>query len=52
MPKKARYPVFLVGLVIILLGSLTANYYGAGPITLAEIVIPGFVLLMLAVLIR
>lgn len=52
MPKKARFPVFLLGLVVILLGSIGANAAGAGADSIAAIVVVGFALLVLSVALR
>lgn len=52
MPKAARYPLFLLGLVIILLGGIAANSRGAAPAELGVIIAVGFAFLVLAVIIR
>jgi hypothetical protein len=52
MPKKARYPLFLIGLAIILLGSIGANSIGAGASSIGAIVLVGFALLILSVAIK
>ena len=52
MPKKARYPLFVIGLAIMLIGSIAANSEGAGASDIAAIVIVGFVFLILSVAIR
>jgi hypothetical protein len=52
MPKRARYPLFLLGLAVILLGGIAANMGGANPTTLAGVVFTGFALLVLAVLFK
>ena len=52
MPKRARYPIFLLGLAIILVGAIAANSSGALPSTLGGIIIAGFAFLVLAVAIR
>ncbi len=52
MPKSARYPLFLLGLVVILVGSIEANSLGAGISALVAIVATGFALLVLSVAIR
>jgi hypothetical protein len=52
MPKKARYPLFLIGLAIILLGSIGANSTGAGASSIGAIVLVGFALLILSVAIK
>ncbi len=52
MPKRARFPVFLLGLAVILLGSIGASAAGAGADAIATIVIVGFALLVLSVAVR
>jgi hypothetical protein len=52
MPKRARYPLFLLGLVVILAGSIFLNYDGAGTSTVAGAAALGFLLLFLSVAIR
>ena len=52
MPKKARYPLFIIGLAIMLIGSIGANSVGAGAQTTAVVVLLGFVLLILSVAIK
>ena len=52
MPKGARYPLFLIGLAVILLGSIEANSVGAAPATIGAIVLIGFAFLILSVAIR
>jgi len=52
MPKSARYPLFLLGLVVILVGSIEANSLGAVISALVAIVATGFALLVLSVAIR
>ncbi|QQG49383.1 MAG: hypothetical protein HY247_03505 [archaeon] len=52
MPKRARYPLFLLGLVVMLVGGIEAFSIGAPPTTLAAIEGSGFALLVLAVLFR
>jgi len=49
MPKKARYPLFIVGLAIILVGSLVLNSVNAGADSIAGAVLVGFALLILSV---
>ena len=49
MPKKARYPLFIVGLAIILVGSLALNSAKAGADPIAGAVLVGFAFLMLSV---
>ncbi len=52
MPKRARYPLFLIGLAVILVGSIEAHSLGAGVPALATIIAAGFALLLLSVAIR
>lgn len=52
MPKRARYPLFLLGLAIILLGGIAANANNAPVSTLAAVILTGFAFLVLAVLFR
>jgi hypothetical protein len=50
MPKRARYPLFLVGLLIILLGGLAANSIKAPQAEITAIVFIGFLFLIVSVL--
>ncbi len=52
MPKRARYPLFLLGLVVIIAGSIILNYGGAGAVAVAAVVAIGFLILFLSVAIR
>ncbi|MDE1853058.1 MAG: hypothetical protein KGI38_04825 [Thaumarchaeota archaeon] len=52
MPKRLRYPLFLLGLVIILIGSIEANNFQEGVATTAGVVALGFVLLLISVAVR
>jgi hypothetical protein len=52
MPKRARYPLFLLGLAVILIGGIAANATGSTPSTLAAVVASGFALLVLAVIFK
>lgn len=52
MPKRARYPLFLLGLAIILLGGIAANAGQASASTLAAVILSGFAFLVLAVVFR
>jgi peptidoglycan/LPS O-acetylase OafA/YrhL len=52
MPKRARYPLFLLGLAIILLVGVAANSEGASPYAEAGVVAAGFVCLLLSVIVR
>jgi hypothetical protein len=51
MPKGARYPTFLLGLVVLIVGGLIAQMYGM-PVTVdITIGLVGFILLLLSVVI-
>lgn len=52
MPKWARYPIFLAGLLVIIVGGIAAASRGAPPSAVAAVVVPGFALLMISVLVR
>jgi hypothetical protein len=52
MPKRARYPLFLSGLAVIIAGSIFLSYQGAGTGAIAALVAFGFLLLFLSVAIR
>jgi hypothetical protein len=52
MPKKARYPLFILGLVIIILGSIVTNFESAGASSIGAVVLVGFAFLILSVLIK
>lgn len=52
MPKTARYPLFLLGLAVILVGGIAAYVYGATATALAVVVVVGFALLVLAVIFK
>jgi len=52
MPKKARFPLFILGLAVIILGSVVANSAKAGAESIGVIVLAGFVLLILSVAIE
>ena len=52
MPKRARYPLFLIGLAIIILGGIAANSRGAPVSTLGAIILVGFGFLVVSVAIR
>jgi len=49
MPKRARFPLFILGLAVIIVGGLAANYEKAGAGSIAVIALAGFVLLILSV---
>jgi uncharacterized membrane protein len=52
MPKRLRYPIFLLGLVVILGGSIETYAIHAGTPIIAAVVAVGFLLLFLSVAIR
>jgi hypothetical protein len=52
MPKRGRFPLFILGLAVIILGSVAANAEKVGTSSIAGVVAVGFVLLVLSVLIR
>ena len=52
MPKRARYPVFLLGLVVIIGGGIGAWSRGASPGALAAVMVTGLALLVFSVVIR
>lgn len=52
MPKRLRYPLFLLGLATILVGGVLANSRGVPPALLGALVIAGFAFLVLSVAIR
>ncbi len=52
MPKKARYPLFLCGLAVLVLGSLAANAEKAPTEEFAGIALVGFAFLVLSVIFR
>jgi hypothetical protein len=52
MPKRARYPLFLVGLVIILLGGLGAMGYGGSEGEIIALVVLGFLFLIGSVILK
>jgi len=52
MPKAARYPVFLIGLVVLIFGGLASIQLNFTPETDAVIATVGFALVLLSVLIR
>ena len=49
LPKAARYPLFLIGLVIMIFGGLAAGYAHAPATTEAAFAAVGFVFLILSV---
>lgn len=52
MPKRARYPIFLLGLVIIIVGGIEAWSRGATAAMLGALMVTGFALLVLSVIVR
>ncbi|MGP8125266.1 MAG: hypothetical protein ACLQEQ_05265 [Nitrososphaerales archaeon] len=52
MPKGARYPLFIIGLAILLVGSIASNAAGAGASLIGAVVLVGFVLMILSVAIK
>ena len=52
MPKRARYPLFFIGLSVILIGSLALNSQGASAATIGAVVLSGFALIVGAVAFR
>ena len=52
MPKRARYPLFLVGLLIILLGGLGAMHYGATEDEIITLVVVGFAFLIGSIILK
>lgn len=52
VPKAARYPIFLLGLLTLILGELASVYYDAGTQTEAAVAALGFFLLILSVALR
>lgn len=52
MPKIARFPLFILGLAIIIFGSLGLNAASAGASIIAVDVLVGFVFLILSVAIN
>jgi len=49
MPKRARYPLFIIGLAIMLIGSIALKSVNAGADSFAGVVLVGFVFLILSV---
>ena len=52
MPKRARYPLFLIGLLIILLGGLGAMRYGGSEAEIVALVVLGFLFLIGSVVLK
>lgn len=49
MPKRARYPLFLLGLLTIILGGIAANSIRAPQAEITSIVFIGFFFLIVSV---
>jgi hypothetical protein len=52
VPKAARYPIFLLGLLTIILGELVSLSYSVGTQTEAAVAALGFFFLILSVALR
>lgn len=52
MPKRARYPLFLIGLAVILLGGLGVMQKGGSEGEIVAIVVIGFLFLIGSVILR
>jgi hypothetical protein len=52
MPQRLRYPLFLAGLLIIILGNLGAHFQNLGAGVAAPLSVLGFVLVVISVAIR
>ncbi len=52
MPKRARYPLFLTGLVVIVLGGLVANAEKASASDIAGVALVGFAFLVSSVVLK
>lgn len=52
VPKAARYPIFLLGLLTIILGELASLSYNAGTQTEVAVAALGFFFLILSVALR
>lgn len=52
MPKRARYPLFLAGLVVIVLGGLVANAEKASAPDIAGVALVGFAFLVSSVVLK
>jgi hypothetical protein len=52
IPKAARYPLFLIGLLIIILGELGSGYVHAADTTEAGLAVIGFIFVIISVLPR
>ena len=52
MPKRARYPLFLLGLIVILVGGIALNSQGASPQVLAADALVGLGLIISSVVLR
>ena len=52
MPKRARYPLFLLGLGIILVGGIAVNAIQGSPSAIGGVVLAGFAFLLLSVVVK
>jgi len=52
MPQRARYPLFLLGLLIIIFGNLGAHFQNLGLAVAAPLSVLGLLLLLVSVAIR
>jgi hypothetical protein len=52
MPKAGRYPLFLLGLLVIIFGNLGAHYLGMGIVVEEAVSVVGFLFLLVSVAIR
>lgn len=52
MPKRARFPLFLAGLAVMLVGGVLAESQKAAPSSIAAVAAVGFLLLVLSVVFR
>ncbi len=52
MPKRLRYPLFFVGIAIMVLGGIAANSYKAQPSTIGGVVALGFLFLIASVIVK
>ena len=52
MPKSLRYPLFLFGLVVVLVGGIGAYDLGATPTSLAVVAVVGLLLMLASVAVK
>ncbi len=52
MPKRARYPLFLLGLIVILVGSIWLNSQGAPASALGGVALVGMALIVSSVILK